>query len=96
MNAAGTTDGRRPVVTVAIVVVALAVATLVEWATGASVPGRMPLFALGASIVLVLGAKQLGRVVSRPVGARVGELGDPADDVAPAYDQVHDAEVGDA
>lgn len=81
-------------VKVAIVVGALAVGTLVEWVTGASVPGRMPAFALGAAIVLVLGAKQLGRVVSRPVGVRAGELGDPADDITPT-DEVLREGVGD-
>lgn len=71
----------RRVGAVVVVVVALALGTAIEWATGAAVPGRMPLFALAAAAVLVLGAKQLGRLVSRPVGTRAGELGDPADEL---------------
>lgn len=71
----------RPDVLVRLTVVfgALTVGTLVEWVAGASVPGRMPVFALGAAFLLVLGAKQFGRLVSRPVGTRAGEGGDPAD-----------------
>ena len=56
-------------VRVVVVVAAVVVATLVEVVTDASVPGRMPLFALGATFVLVLGAKQLAKVIQRPLTA---------------------------
>lgn len=52
---------------IAVVVVALVVGTLIEVVTDASVPGRMPLFALAATYVLVIGAKQLARLVQRPM-----------------------------
>lgn len=57
----------RTLTKVVVVIAALAVATLVEVVTDASVPGRMPLFALGATFVLVLGAKRLGAVIQRPL-----------------------------
>jgi len=39
-------------------------------------------FAFAASVVLVIGAKWLGRVVlSRPAGSRPGESGDTRDDL---------------
>jgi hypothetical protein len=67
----------------AVATLALVVAsTLVDLATGAAVPGRTAVFSLGAAAVLVLGAKWLGAAgVSRPAGSRVGELGDPRDDL---------------
>ena len=40
-------------------------------------------FAMAASVVLIVGAKWLGAaVVSRPAGSRPGELGDPRDDLS--------------
>lgn len=56
-------------VRIGVVVAALVLATLVEIVTDASVPGRMPLFALGATFLLVLGAKQLARLIQRPLTA---------------------------
>lgn len=56
-------------VRIGVVVAALLLATLVEIVTDASVPGRMPLFALGATFVLVLGAKQLAKLIQRPLTA---------------------------
>lgn len=80
--------GRTALIRVAVVVVALAAATLVEVVADASVPGRMPLFAFGATIVLVFGAKQLGRLIQRPLSAEEIESEHlPAGRVA---EEVHD------
>lgn len=66
----------------AVVIAALAAALVADLATGASWPGRISVFALASSVVLVIGAKSLvSPIVSRPAGSRVGELGDPRDDL---------------
>ena len=55
------------------------------------------IFAMAASVVLVLGAKWLGSaVVSRPAGTRAGELGDPRDDLLAAPADARPEEVDDA
>ncbi|TVR24677.1 MAG: hypothetical protein EA389_10830 [Ilumatobacter sp.] len=67
---------------VALVGLALVVAVVIDLATGYPVPGRMAAFSLVATFVLVLGAKWLSAAgLQQPVGSRVGELGDPADDI---------------
>lgn len=73
---------------VALVGGALALAFIADVAVGASWPGRIAVVALVASVVLVVGAKSLlSPLVARPVGSRVGELGDPRDDL---YDDLYD------
>lgn len=61
-------------VRVGVVVGALVVATIVEVIAGAAVPGRMPAFALGATFLLVFGAKRLGAFIQKPL-----ELVEPAE-----------------
>jgi hypothetical protein len=54
-------------------------------------------FAMAASVVLVIGAKWLGSaVVSRPAGTRAGELGDPRDDLVDAPADARAEEADDA
>lgn len=66
----------------ALVAVTLVAAFLADLAVGASWPGRIAVFGLAASAVLVIGAKfVLAPLVARPAGTRVGELGNPADDL---------------
>lgn len=66
----------------AMVVAALVVAVLADIVVGASWPGRIAVVALAASAVLVIGSKSfVAPVVSRPAGSRVGELGNPRDDL---------------
>ncbi len=54
---------------------AVAAAVLIDLLTGAAVPGRMAVFSLAATFLLVLGAKWLARAgLQQPVGRRPGEL----------------------
>jgi hypothetical protein len=67
---------------IGLVALALVVAVVIDLATGYPVPGRMAAFSLAATFVLVLGAKWLAAAgLQQPIGTRVGELGDPADDI---------------
>jgi hypothetical protein len=67
---------------IGVTAVALVAAFLADVAVGATWPGRIAVVALAASGVLVIGAKSLlAPIVSRPAGARAGELGDPRDDL---------------
>lgn len=52
---------------IGVVVGALVIATLIEVLAGASVPGRMPAYALVGTFVLVFGAKRLGSVIQKPL-----------------------------
>lgn len=71
--------------TTIVLVAALAVAIAADLVVDATWPGRIALFGLAAATVLVLGAKWIGAaVISRPAGTRVGEAGDPRDDLAEA------------
>jgi hypothetical protein len=66
----------------AVVAVMFIVAILADVAVGASWPGQFGLLALVATLVLVIGSKSIvAPIVSRPAGSRVGELGDPRDDL---------------
>jgi hypothetical protein len=57
-----------------VVLVACAIAVVVDLAVGAAVPGRMAAVALGGTFLLVLGAKRLGAAgLSRPLGSRPGD-----------------------
>lgn len=74
---------RDRMVTVALVVAAIGLAVVVDLVAGSAVPGRMAVFALASTFLLVLVPKQLAAwFLQRPVGTRPGELGDPADDIA--------------
>lgn len=73
---------RRHVLGGAAVIGLLVVSVLADLAVGNSPPGQMAVFSLGSALVLIAGAKLIGGVwLSRPAGSRVGELGDPADDL---------------
>lgn len=81
----------RPILTkVALVGLALAVAVVVDVLIDAPVPGRMAVVALGSSFLLVLGAKSLAAAfLQQPVGTRVGEVGNQADDISGDWIDVH-------
>jgi hypothetical protein len=69
---------------IAVVTAALVAAFLADLAVGAARPGLTAAVALASSVVLVVGAKSLvAPIVSRPAGSRVGEVGDPCDDLGP-------------
>jgi RsiW-degrading membrane proteinase PrsW (M82 family) len=73
---------RRVVALIALV----ALLAFLPFAEG-PMPGWMVLFSFAATVVLVLGGKSvLAPLIQRPVGTRVGELGDPADEIADAVD----------
>lgn len=87
---------------IALVGGALALAFVADLAVGASWPGRTAVVALAASVMLVVGAKSLlSPLVARPVGSRVGELGDARDDLrddlrdgaTPGHD-MHEGTIG--
>jgi hypothetical protein len=67
---------------VVVVGIALVAAVLADVVVGASWPGRIAVVALVASAVLVVGSKSLvAPGANRPAGSRVGESGDPRDDL---------------
>jgi hypothetical protein len=71
------------IIKTALVVLAIVVAVMVDVVVDYPVPGRMAVVALGSSFLLVLGAKWLAAAfLQRPVGTRVDELGNPADDIS--------------
>lgn len=82
MRTPTTVVGRTVLGRTVMVTAALVAAFLADLAVGASWPGRIAALAFASSVVLVIGAKSVwAPVVSRPAGSRVGELGNPADDL---------------
>lgn len=78
-----------------VVAGALVVAVAVDLVTGAAVPGRMAVFSLAATFLLVLGAKWLGRAgLQQPVGRRPGELPEQPAVAAPTIDQAREVDRG--